>query len=198
MSLVVEPTSERLADKTLVFPPPTKKLARPTVKNAFFTLANAHAREREPIMAKRPLKVEEIAKLLTAGEAGSLATTGPDGPYVVPVNYLYWKGKIYFHGPKDGRKMANIALDPRVSFLVYETQGYRRGPTPCATSTLYQSVVVRGRARIVEGQTAFEALTRLGAKFSPDTIGEVIPADKLAITTVVEIEIERLTGKAGE
>ncbi|MDR0548067.1 MAG: pyridoxamine 5'-phosphate oxidase family protein [Deltaproteobacteria bacterium] len=149
-------------------------------------------------MAKRPLKIDEIEKILTNGVAGSLATTGPDGPYVVAVNYLYWEGKIYFHGPKDGRKMANIAFDPRVCFLAYETTGFRRGATPCAVSTLYRSVVIMGRAQVVAGPIALEALTRLGIKYSPETADAPIPPEKLAITTVVEIAIDHLTGKAGD
>jgi nitroimidazol reductase NimA-like FMN-containing flavoprotein (pyridoxamine 5'-phosphate oxidase superfamily) len=149
-------------------------------------------------MAKRVLKVEEMENLLLAGESGSLATTGPDGPYAVAVNYLYWNGKIYFHGPKTGLKMANIAFDPRVSFLVYESLGYNRGPTPCATGTKYLSVIVRGLAKTVEGETAREALSLMGKKFSPNLTDYSIPLDKLAITTVVEIEIQRMTGKAGE
>jgi nitroimidazol reductase NimA-like FMN-containing flavoprotein (pyridoxamine 5'-phosphate oxidase superfamily) len=149
-------------------------------------------------MPKRVLLAAEMEELLTKGEAGILATVGPDGPYAVAVNYLYWNGKIYFHGRKTGQKMENVAQNPKVSFLVYETQGFRRGSTPCAVTTLYRSVVVSGEAKAIEGETAREVLSRLGAKYSPNLDDYAIPSDKLAITAVVEIAIGKMTGKAGE
>jgi nitroimidazol reductase NimA-like FMN-containing flavoprotein (pyridoxamine 5'-phosphate oxidase superfamily) len=147
------------------------------------------------VMGKRPLGLAEIEKFLNDGQVGSLATIGADGPYVTAVNYVHWNGKIYFHGRKWGRKMENIAHDQRVSFLVYAVDGYKRGATACATSTLYKSVIISGRAKVVEGELAENALKLLGEKFSPGLGDYSIPLDKLAITAVVEIEIEKMTGK---
>ncbi|MDR1609101.1 MAG: pyridoxamine 5'-phosphate oxidase family protein [Deltaproteobacteria bacterium] len=149
-------------------------------------------------MGKKQLSSLEIEELLLAGEEGSLATVGPEGPYVVAVNYLYWREKIYFHGRKYGQKMKNIAADKRVSFLVYKTNGYRRGLAPCATTALYQSVLVMGEAKVLEPELAAEVLSLLGRKYSPDLADYAIPLEKLAITAVVEICPLKITGKAYE
>ncbi|MDR2422053.1 MAG: pyridoxamine 5'-phosphate oxidase family protein [Deltaproteobacteria bacterium] len=147
-------------------------------------------------MEIRFLGAEEIDKILSAGEVGTMGTIGRDGPYVVALNYLYLNGKIYVHGRKTGRKMDNLAFDPRVSFLVYEAHGYLRGDSPCSISAVYQSVLVTGRAKEIEGEAASAVLSRMSEKFSPDLGDFSIPPDKLAITAVLEIEIDLVTGKS--
>ncbi|MDR2140572.1 MAG: pyridoxamine 5'-phosphate oxidase family protein [Deltaproteobacteria bacterium] len=144
---------------------------------------------------KWSLSQAEVEKILAEAEVGVLATLSPDGPYAVPVNYVYHQGRIYFHGGFQGQKMEFIARDPRVSFVVYETVAYRRGQTPCSVSTVYRSVVISGQARLIQGQAAEVALRRLVAKFAPALADQPIPPEKLARTAVVEIEVTRLTGK---
>ncbi len=62
----------------------------------------------------------EMENLLEEAAIGRLAVTTKDGPYVVPVNYMFFEGNIYFHSALTGRKIESIQTDPRVCFLVDE------------------------------------------------------------------------------
>jgi nitroimidazol reductase NimA-like FMN-containing flavoprotein (pyridoxamine 5'-phosphate oxidase superfamily) len=149
----------------------------------------------QPRMEKYRLESAEIRDLLVKCHDGVLSTMGSDGPYAVPINFVYLNDKIYFHGRAAGQKLDNIKFDPRVCFTVYEVIGFRRGSTPCETATFYKSVVVRGHAKVIAGKKAVEVLEFFGRKYSPDLFSFHIPENKAAITQVVEIEITDITGK---
>jgi nitroimidazol reductase NimA-like FMN-containing flavoprotein (pyridoxamine 5'-phosphate oxidase superfamily) len=149
-------------------------------------------------MLKFSLKPEEIVELLEKERVGHLATIGPDGPYVVPINYVFLNQKIYLHGRKaGGQKLDNIRADQRICFEVHGREDYRSGDSPCKTSTIYRSVIGLGQARILEdGDPAIqEALLGFARKFAPHIKDPAIPADKMALTAVIELSIDRWTGK---
>ena len=83
----------------------------------------------------------EMEDLLIDAQTGSLATTSYDGsPYITPLNFLYRDGCIYFHCALSGRKLDNIAANPRVCFCVYEQERIVIGAKPCDCGTRYWSV----------------------------------------------------------
>lgn len=56
---------------------------------------------------------------LTRMRFGHLATVDGEGnPYVVPIDYRYVDGMIYFHGADKGQKIENIRRHPNVCFEV--------------------------------------------------------------------------------
>ncbi len=149
---------------------------------------------------------EQIEKILRRARVGRLATNGADGyPYITPVNFVYFRGKIYFHCAPAGEKLDNIERDGRVCFaidlpLAYLDTAYEPTASACAVTQLYQSVLIRGRAEQVDGLEEKAAVLNAlmashegvadYADIAPDT-----PA--LALCTVVAIDIESLTAKAG-
>ncbi|MDR1051102.1 MAG: pyridoxamine 5'-phosphate oxidase family protein [Deltaproteobacteria bacterium] len=152
----------------------------------------------QPRTLKFKLSDESVVKVLTNGRVGFLATTGEDGPYVIPVNYVLLDGKIYLHGRKaGGQKLDNIRRDPRVCFSVAEVGGYRRGDAACKTSTIYNSVVGRGTARILpDGDPLAEAaLLKFAEIFNPKLDRPSINPEKLAVTAVIELTVPEFTGK---
>jgi nitroimidazol reductase NimA-like FMN-containing flavoprotein (pyridoxamine 5'-phosphate oxidase superfamily) len=62
----------------------------------------------------------EMELLLERMRIGRLAVTTEEGPYIVAVNYLFFKGSIYFHSGLAGRKMEALRSDSRVCFMVDE------------------------------------------------------------------------------
>lgn len=134
----------------------------------------------------------DAERVLAEGEYGFLGTVGEDGvPYVVPVNYCYHNGDIVFHSAREGHKIENIRHNPQVCFAV------------CANvqlvserfSTNYESVIVFGRARMVEdAETKRELLSALVHRLSP---GRAFPCPdgEVDATGVVRITPERITGK---
>lgn len=143
----------------------------------------------------KQLSHEDTLALLHRGQEGILGTLGEDGyPYTVVVNYVYYKDNIYFHCAKSGHKLDNIQYHDKVSFTVYdhvEVLGEE-------LNTLYQSLTLFGRAKVVE--TTEELLLALIQKYShmPLPLAKDMIKKEIDITAIVEIEIEHITGKAGK
>lgn len=148
-----------------------------------------------------------IDRILRRATVGRLGTTGADGyPYIVPVNYVYLDGAVYFHCASIGEKLDNIRRDPRVCFevdipLAYlDLDYYGEEPEPCLVHQFYHCVIIRGRAEIVtdleEKLTALNGLVqqheRPGRRFQPVTAA----TRAASICAVVAIRVERLTGKS--
>jgi len=138
---------------------------------------------------------EKTLELLTRGEDGILGTISDNGyPYTVVVNYVYLNNKIYFHCAKEGHKLDNIKRNEKVSFTVYdnvEVVGEK-------LTTLYESLVIFGRAKVIDANR--EILLALVNKYSnldQDKILKMID-NEIDITSLVEIEIDHLTGKTGK
>lgn len=139
----------------------------------------------------------EMEAILGQCPVGSLATVCFDGsPYVVTVNYVYHDAKIYFHGALEGKKIDNIAHEPRVCFEAHVVDRILPAPRATKFSMRYQSVVVHGRACLLDDLAAKrKALMMLTARYAGDCPFEP-PTDKeVAATAVVEIEVSEMTGK---
>jgi uncharacterized protein len=150
----------------------------------------------EPRMKKYPLTVEQCESVLIRSETGVVATLNDNGaPYAVPVNYIYLNGKIYVHGRAKGQKITNLMLDPRCSFTVFDAQGYNYdGETACDTETDFESVVIQGRACMVDDEKRkFEVLRAISDKYGRN--GIELPLERISFTGVIEIIPEAITGK---
>jgi hypothetical protein len=139
-----------------------------------------------------------VGNLLNICPVGRLGTIGSDGyPRIKPLNFVYFNGKIYFHSAKEGEKIADIGRDSRVIFEIDEPMGYvKSGKNPCSAKYLYGSLMIKGRASIVDDdEERLLALRSLMEKYQPEGgYGEFLP-EKLNITDVVRIDIEEITGK---
>jgi nitroimidazol reductase NimA-like FMN-containing flavoprotein (pyridoxamine 5'-phosphate oxidase superfamily) len=150
--------------------------------------------------SKKEIKdVQVIIALLHASPVGRLGTVGKDGrPMVKPLNFVYHDGKIYFHTAREGEKIDDIKRDGRVCFEVDLPIAFVRGQpdNPCGAEYLYRSVIAQGRASLVENrEERLAALSALMKKYQPEGgYGEFVP-EKLALTGVVRIDIEEMTGK---
>ena len=114
---------------------------------------------------KQQMTTQEAETVLQCGNTGILAVTGDnDYPYTVPLNYVYVDQKIYFHCAGEGHKLDAICRNNKVSFCVVEQDKI----VPQIFATDYRSVVVFGKARILEEDTSRrKALEQLIDKYSP-------------------------------
>lgn len=102
---------------------------------------------------------EAIRGVLESCTIGRLPTTDADGyPYITPVNYVFWNGRIYLHSALKSEKIDNIRRDNRVCFqvdipLAYGDLQFRLSQEPCRLHQLYKSVAIRARARLVKDST---------------------------------------------
>lgn len=145
--------------------------------------------------ADKALPADEIARLLLEGEYGILSTVDAEGQaYGVPLNYVYLNSCIYFHCALQGHKIANIIANSKVSFCVVG----RTRVLPAKFSTEFESVIVFGKASVVQGDDRYQALLGLVEKYSPEFVTEghkyIEQFDDR--TKVVKIAVSSMTGKA--
>lgn len=148
-------------------------------------------------MPKKWLSEKEAAEYLAARTEGRLATCDADGqPYITPLNYVFHRGRIYFHCAPKGHKLDNIAANDRVCFEVSQTDKTVFTEKACNCSTRYTSVVVFGRARMVtDDAEKAEALNALTGRIAAGRPFERTTAAQTGGVVVVAVSVDKITGK---
>lgn len=143
---------------------------------------------------RQQLSDEECIAILQEEKRGVLALFGDDGyPYAVPLNFVYDKGKLYFHCAPAGHKIDAIRRSDKVSFCVTN-----RGEKPDDDWAYFvKSVIVFGRARLLTDRNEIIDKCRLlGLKYYPDAreVEEEIQKDGHRVACI-ELTAEHMTGK---
>jgi nitroimidazol reductase NimA-like FMN-containing flavoprotein (pyridoxamine 5'-phosphate oxidase superfamily) len=144
---------------------------------------------------KREIKSrEEVEEVLGLARVMRLALSVGDMPYVVPLNFGYRDGRVYFHCAQAGRKLEMIRENSNVSFEVESDVELITGELPCEWTTHFRSVIGFGKATVVEDLEE----KRLGMdvlmahhKAKP---GEY-DAHNFKLAAIVRIDITEMTGK---
>ncbi|UZQ52319.1 pyridoxamine 5'-phosphate oxidase family protein [Clostridium kluyveri] len=112
---------------------------------------------------------EKINNFLTEKRVGVLGMCDKEGkPYSIPVNYIYEDGKIYIHGMGSGKKNNILKEKSSVCFTAFEEFGTVKDSVPCKCDTSYFSVVIFGKAILVEDlEEKARILTLIAEKFVP-------------------------------
>lgn len=132
--------------------------------------------------------------ILKNSEYGVLSVLAEEHqPYGIPLNYVYFDNRIFFHCALEGRKVEAIRDNDKVSFCIVGQSKV----IPSKFSTEYESVIIEGRASEVGIAYKKKALEELVRKYSPEYLDNGLAyIDRAAAkTNVVMIEIERMTGK---
>ncbi len=134
--------------------------------------------------------------LLNRAEVGHLATVGPEGPYLVPLHFIYSRGGIYFHCGRKGRKLANIKSDSRVCFQVDEMTAIIPHELPCKYNTRYTSVMVEGKAEVVTNKDdKLELLQEIALKYKKEAPVVALDPEAVARTLVVKVTPTSITSR---
>ena len=111
---------------------------------------------------------EKIEKFLSETRIGVIGMNGDDFPYVVPVNYVWSNGSLFFHGMGSGKKEIILSSEPLICFTVYEEYGTVTDPMPCHADTAYMSVMLFGRVeKVVDFEEAALVLQHIIEKYTP-------------------------------
>jgi len=143
---------------------------------------------------KQLLSMEDTVAVMNRCTNGVLACLGDeDYPYAVPLSYVYFNDRIYFHSAKAGHKIDAVTKNPKVSFSVIDkdvivSEEY---------TTYFRSVLAFGKARIVEGDEWLEAFKALVEKYSGDQPEEAKHVEITGCTQsyIIAIDLEHITGK---
>ena len=141
---------------------------------------------------------KEIEEILERAQVGRLGLADGEEPYVVPLNFIYDNGHIYFHSGVEGRKLDIIKKNPRVCFEVDEMSEVFVNPEgSCFSTAYYKSVIAVGTARLLDADDEkIQALDLLMKKYAAGREYEAIPEHAMAIVGVCEIKIDKMAGKA--
>lgn len=143
---------------------------------------------------KQLLSTEDTIAVLNRCTNGVLACYGDeDYPYAVPVSFVYYNDKIYFHSAKDGHKIDAIKKNPKVSFAVVDEDKI----VGKEYTTYFRSVIAFGKARIVESDEWFEGFKALVEKYSGELPEEAKQKEISGCTRsyIIAIDIDHITGK---
>ncbi len=151
------------------------------------------------------MKQEHIDAILGSTTIGRLATSGEDGyPYITPVNFVWYRGAVYFHCAPGGEKLDNIRQKPKVCFevdipLAYLGFALSGDDKPCKITQLYHSVIIRGKAVILDdAEVMAQVLNALVRSHEPDAVFTPVTADMpvLSMCAVVCIRPDHISAKS--
>lgn len=112
--------------------------------------------------------------------------------YIVPVNFVYDNGCIYFHTGLRGRKIPLLKSSKLISFQADTYDGLKIADTACGHSSYFHSVYGEGEPVFLTGsEEKCEILDLLMEKFTGKKWGE-FSSSVLKITEVVCIKITKL------
>ena len=123
-----------------------------------------------------------------------LALSDGGRPYIVPLNFGYEEGTLYFHCAKDGRKIDIIRRNPAVCFSFVPDHRVVPSESACGWITQYRSVTGFGTASLVESRKSkIKALEIIMRQYSEDKVQFGDNAvDKVLI---IRVDVESMTGK---
>ena len=150
---------------------------------------------REIRRKRQQLSDEESIGILQKVTSGTLALLGDnDYPYAVPISYVYYDGKLYFHSALSGHKVDAIRQCDKASFCVIEQDDVQ----PEKYTTFFRSVIAFGRIHIIEDETEkLEMARMLGNRYNPnndESLQKELESG-LSRMLMIRFDIEHLTGK---
>ena len=149
---------------------------------------------REMRRGKQLLSKEGTIAVMDRCTNGVLACFGDDDyPYAVPLSYVYFNDKIYFHSAIAGHKIDSVTKNPKVSFSVIDDDTI----VSEEYTTYFRSVIAFGKARIVEGDERLKAFKALVEKYSGNQPEEAKHKEIIGCTQsyIIAIDVEHITGK---
>lgn len=144
---------------------------------------------------KQELSKSDCEAILYSGKDGVLALSGDDGyPYVVPLNYVYYNGCVYFHCALSGHKIDAIKNNDKASFCVID----KRDIIQEKYTTFFRSVILFGKiCEVTDENEKIECTKVIAEKYSPDFkngISREIEKSEKHLNAL-RLDIEHMSGK---
>ena len=91
-----------------------------------------------------------IHQLLSQASICRLAIHDEPFPYIVPMNYGYADGAIFFHCATEGRKLDLLRKNNKVGFEIECDSEVVKGAVSCQWTTRYRSVIGTGEIEFID------------------------------------------------
>jgi uncharacterized protein len=136
----------------------------------------------------------ELEQALWQGRVCHLAIPDEPLPYLVPLNYGYQAGTLYFHSAPQGHKIELLERQLRARFIVTIDYGIIEAERACSWGARFTSVMGSGRIEFIEDTQAKQAaLHILMAQYSDQSFS--FDEAQVAATRVFKLVIEAMSGK---
>jgi nitroimidazol reductase NimA-like FMN-containing flavoprotein (pyridoxamine 5'-phosphate oxidase superfamily) len=143
---------------------------------------------------KEITKKEEIEKILRQSHVCRLAMVDGDKPYLVPMNFGYSNGCLFFHCAREGRKIDLIKKTPNICFEFDELIRFKKANLACDWGIDFKSVIGSGKAQFLEdSKEKKNALNIIMSQYSDRSFE--YPDEMLEKTLVIKVIIDEMTGK---
>lgn len=95
----------------------------------------------------------EMESIINDNTVCRLGLSENDTPYIIPLNYGYQTGVLYFHSFKAGKKLDIIKNNAQACFEISDTIKVLEAEAACDFGTRYKSVLGSGTIEIVTDET---------------------------------------------
>jgi len=146
---------------------------------------------------KQVTDTAELEAIIRNSDICHLAMVDNGKPYVVPMNFGYKSGEIYFHSAPEGRKIDILRKNPDVGFSLVGRHELVRNERACSWTAKYSSVIGTGKAAILSNREEKEkGLSILMKQYSDKNydFSEV----NLSDVVVIRVKVETLMGKSSD
>jgi nitroimidazol reductase NimA-like FMN-containing flavoprotein (pyridoxamine 5'-phosphate oxidase superfamily) len=139
---------------------------------------------------------QKMSEFLNSQPVGRVASIDKNGyPQIIPMNFVYAYDAIYMHSHPYGEKLDNIRRNSNVGFEVdqhicFLPSYYFHVSDASQADTLYISIVIKGKAQIVEDNSEkAKALNALMEKYQKEGRYELLEKDMLSVREVTVIKV---------
>jgi uncharacterized protein len=138
-----------------------------------------------------------VHDILDAGYLCHIGFVVKDQPFVIPTLYGREGNKIYIHGASTSRMITNLSEGFQITLTVTHMDGLVLARSAFHHSMNYRSVVIFGKAKLVDAERKNDALFVISENIIPGRWDESRKpnAKELKATSVLEIEIDQASAK---
>lgn len=140
---------------------------------------------------------DAIYNILDAGFVCQVGFIDKNNPVVIPMTYGRSDNTIYLHGASTSRIMNLLPIGNSVCISVTHIDGIVVARSMFDTSVNYRSVVLFGKAEVIQDEEKSEALWHISEHILPGRWQEVRPPSvmELKATTILKVTIEHASAK---
>ena len=141
--------------------------------------------------------VEIIYNILKEADVCRVGFSNANKPYIVPMNFGFDEGHIYFHSSLEGKKMEILKENNNLCFEVDIETEIVKSEKPCNWGMHYLSVMGSGTAEMVEEpEEKLKALDIIMRKYDDEGLNSYEYSESsLKGTAVIKLTVTELTGK---
>ena len=137
----------------------------------------------------------EINKIFSEAKVCRLGLFDGVKPYIVPMNYGYKAGILYFHSARDGRKVEILKKNPVVCFEIDIPGSVVSSEEACSWSINYRSVMGEGTAAFISDENKKKEALRCIMDHYSGKVEWSFSSKMLKKTLVFTVKVENITAK---